>query len=68
MKKTTSILLAIAFVVTSAGALQAASGKCTVTAVEGTKVILDCGSQAAEFPVGTEVKIKGAKGKAIEGC
>ncbi|MFH1217140.1 MAG: hypothetical protein V1706_11630 [Pseudomonadota bacterium] len=68
MKKTTSFLLAIAFVVTSAGALYAASGKCTVTAVEGATVTLDCGSQAAEFPVGTEVKIKSSKGKAIEGC
>ena len=68
MKKLTSTLLAIAFVLTSAGALQAASGKCTVVAVEENKLILDCGKNTKDFPVGTEVKIKSSGGKAVEGC
>jgi hypothetical protein len=68
MKKLTSTLLAIAFVLTSAGALQAASGKCTVVAVEENKLILDCGKNTNDFPVGTEVKIKSSGGKAVEGC
>ncbi|RJX36271.1 MAG: hypothetical protein C4531_00165 [Desulfurivibrio sp.] len=69
MKKTISTLLAIAFALTTAGAVYAASGKCTVVAVEDNKVTLDCGSNTGDFPVGTDVKIKSvAKGKAVEGC
>lgn len=68
MKKLTSVLLAVAFVITSAGASIAASGKCTVTAVEDNKVILDCGKNAAKFEAGTKVKIKSVQKKAIEGC
>ncbi len=68
MKKFTSVLLAVAFVITSAGASLAASGKCTVTAVEDNKVILDCGTKAANFEVGKKVKIKSMKKKSIEGC
>lgn len=68
MKKLTSALLAIAFVITSAGSVFAASSKCTVTAIEENKVILDCGSKADKFDVGSQVKIKSVKTKAIEGC
>lgn len=68
MKKFTSVILVAAFVITSAGISLAASGKCTVTAVEDNQVILDCGNKAAKFEVGTKVKIKSMKKKAIEGC
>jgi hypothetical protein len=68
MKKLTSALLALTIALTSAGAVYAASGKCTVVAVEENKLILDCGKNAKDFPVGTEVKIKSAGGKAVEGC
>ncbi len=68
MKKLTSALLALAFVVTSTGTVLAASGKCTVTAIEGEKVVLDCGNKAEKFKVGDDVKIKSSKSKAIEGC
>jgi|GEM_PF-1397073 len=68
MKKTISTLLAIAFALTTAAAAYAASGKCTVVAVEDNKVTLDCGSNAGDFPVGTDVKIKSANKKAVEGC
>ncbi|MBU0965331.1 MAG: hypothetical protein KKA54_03010 [Proteobacteria bacterium] len=68
MKKITSTLLAIAFALSTAGAVFAASGKCTVVAVDDNKVTLDCGSNAGDFPVGTDVKIKSEKKKAIEGC
>jgi len=68
MKKIISTLLAIAFALSTAGAAIAASGKCTVVAVDDNKVTLDCGSHAKDFPVGTDVKIKSAKRKAIEGC
>lgn len=68
MKTATTFFLALALALASTTVLHAASGKCTVIAVEGTRVILDCGDQAAEFPVGSAVKIKSEKGKAIEGC
>ena len=68
MKKLTSTILAIALVLTSAGAVYAASGKCKVVAVEENKLILDCGGNTKDFPVGTEVKIKSSGGKAVEGC
>ncbi len=68
MKKLISVLLAVAFVMTSTGVSLAASSKCTVTAVEDNKVILDCGKKAADFKAGTKVKIKSMKKKAIEGC
>jgi len=68
MKKTISTLLAIAFALSIAGTVYAASGKCTVVSVEDNKVTLDCGSNAGDFPVGTDVKIKSDRKKAIEGC
>ena len=68
MKKIISTLLAIAFALSTASAVFAASGKCTVVEVDNNKVTLDCGSNAKDFPVGTDVKIKTAKKKAIEGC
>ncbi|MCB2180893.1 MAG: hypothetical protein KQH63_02570 [Desulfobulbaceae bacterium] len=68
MKKLMSTLLAIAFVMTSAASGLAASAKCTVTSIEENKVILDCGSKADKFEAGSQVKIKSAKRKAIEGC
>ncbi len=68
MKQLTSVLLAVAFVITATGATFAASSKCMVTAIEDNKVILDCGKKAEKFEVGTEVKIKSMKKKAIEGC
>lgn len=67
MKKIISTILAIAFALSTTGAAFAASSKCTVTAVEGSKLILDCGDKAENFPVGSQVKIK-SKTKAIEGC
>lgn len=68
MKKTISTLLAIAFALSTTGAVYAASGKCTVVSVEGNKVTMDCGSNAGDFPVGTDVKIKSVDKKAVEGC
>lgn len=68
MKKLIAALMTLAFITTSAGFALAASGKCTVTAIEENKIILDCGSKADDFEVGTEVKIKSAKKKSIEGC
>lgn len=68
MKKLIASLLAMAFVITSAGSVLASSGKCTVTSIDENKVVLDCGSSAGDFEVGSEVKIKSAKKKSIEGC
>lgn len=68
LKKTMVLLATIALFSLTSGAALAASGKCTVTEIKDSVVILDCGTAAAKMKVGDEVKIKTAKKKAIEGC
>ncbi|MBI5559249.1 MAG: hypothetical protein HY885_16620 [Deltaproteobacteria bacterium] len=69
MKKTIRILLsAIIVAFAASGPLYAASGQCTVVAIEKNKVILDCGSNSGEFKVGDEVKMKSVSKKGVEGC
>ena len=45
----------------------AGSVKCTVTAVDGHNVTMDCGKKASKLSAGQSVKVKAQK-KAIEGC
>lgn len=69
MKKLiTTATLAIFLIATSASGVLAASAKCTVTAIENNVVTLDCGDKAEKLSVGTIVKVKSEKKKAIEGC
>ena len=67
MKKVLAVAMAMAFTVSMASVSMAGTVKCTVTAVDGHNVTMDCGSKASKLPVGTSVKVKAAK-KAIEGC
>jgi hypothetical protein len=60
--------LAIFLLATSASGVLAASAKCKVTGVENNVVTLDCGDKAEKLSVGTVVKVKTEKKKAIEGC
>jgi hypothetical protein len=46
----------------------AASGKCTVVKVDGTKMILECNEKTKGFSKGSKIKIKSDKKKAVEGC
>jgi hypothetical protein len=68
MKKLIASSLATLFIVTSASSVLAASAKCTVKAIDENVVTLDCGKKAATLEVGSKVKIKSVKKKAIEGC
>ncbi|MBC8316800.1 MAG: hypothetical protein H8E41_02775 [Desulfobulbaceae bacterium] len=69
MKKLiTAATLAIFLLATSATGILAASAKCKVTAITDTIVTLDCGDNAEKLTVGTVVKVKTEKKKAIEGC
>ncbi len=68
LKKTSLLLAALAMVTLGAGAAPAVTGKCTVTEIKDSAVILDCGKDAARFKAGDAVKVKTAKKKAIEGC
>ena len=68
MKKLLSLVLAVAFALSTSTVALAASSKCEVKSVDGNTVVLDCGSDAADLKVGSEVKVKKAKSKAIEGC
>ncbi len=67
MKKVLAIAMAMAFTVSAASVSMAASVKCTVKAVDGDTVTMDC-KKASSLKVGDSVKVKAAKKKAIEGC
>ncbi len=68
MKKLLSLVLAVAFALSTATVSLAASANCEVKSVEGTTVVLDCGNDAGDLKAGSQVKVKAAKKKAIEGC
>lgn len=67
-KKIVVFAMAMAFMAGSAALSFAASADCTVKSVSGSTVTLDCGDDAKDLSVGSKVKVKAAKKKAIEGC
>lgn len=69
-KKLTALILAMAFVVSTAGVSTASRYvKCEVKSVEGSNVVLDCGDDAGDLDVGSKVKVKKSRrGGGIEGC
>ena len=68
-KRIITLLMAMAFTVGVAGVSVAAkSVTCKVSAVDGNTVTLDCKKGADKLKVGSKVKVKSAKKKAIEGC
>ena len=64
MKKIMTVLMAAAFVF-SASTVFAAKSSCTVEAVDGTKVTLNC-DKADGMKAGDKVNVRGAK--KLEGC
>ncbi len=68
MKKVLVVAMAMVFTASVASVSMAASVKCTVIAVDGNKVTMDCGKKASKFSVGNKCKVKDEKKKAIEGC
>ncbi|MCD6387919.1 MAG: hypothetical protein J7L69_00815 [Desulfobulbaceae bacterium] len=68
MKKLTTALLAITFLISTAGMGLAASAKCTVTAIDANNVTMDCGNKAKKLKVGDTLKVKTVKKQAVEGC
>ena len=68
MKKAMTLGLALLFAMGVVSTGFAASTTCTVSSVDGPMVTLDCGKKADDLAVGTTVKVKTAKKKAIEGC
>jgi hypothetical protein len=68
-KKIITLLMAMAFTVGVAGVSMAAKYiKCEVKAIDGKTLTLECKKGADTFKVGSKVKVKSAKKKAIEGC
>lgn len=67
-KKLLTLALALSFAVATAGVSFAKDAKCEVKSVDGNTVVLDCGKDAGSLDVGSTVKVKAAKKKAIEGC
>ncbi len=68
-KKILTLVMAAAFVAGTVGvSLASRYVKCTVSAVDGATVTLDCGKKAAKLKAGMKVKVKNAKKKAVEGC
>ena len=68
MKKAMCVLSLVLVTVFAAGNLLAASGKCTIVKVEGTRMEIDCGKNTQGFQKGNKIKIKTEKQQAIEGC
>ena len=68
--KSISLIFCLFMTFALASAAAAAGGACTVTAIEGARITLDCGAPPpADVKVGGEVRIKAASGKkAAEGC
>ena len=66
MKKIVAVLMVAGFVF-SAGAALAANAKCTVDAVEGSKVTMTC-DKADDMKAGDAVTVRAAKKKGLEGC
>ena len=44
----------------------AASGKCTVVKVNGTRMVIDCSKQTKGFSKGNQIKIKSDKKRAAQ--
>ena len=68
MKKLIAATLSALLIASSAANVLAASAKCEVKTVDKNLVTLDCGDKADNFKVGSQVKVKSEKKKAIEGC
>ena len=67
MKKLVTVVMVVAFALSSAGLVMAAkSVKCTVDSVDGDKVTMTC--KDAKLKAGDKVKVKSAAKKAVEGC
>lgn len=66
MKKVLVLVMAMAFTASVASVSMAATEKCTVKAVDGKTVTLEC--KGASLKAGDAVTVKSAKKKAIEGC
>ena len=68
-KKIITLLMAMAFTVGVAGvSMFILYCKCEVKAVDGKTLTLECKKDADKFKVGSKVKVKSAKIKAVEGC
>ena len=46
----------------------AASSRCTVVKIEGTRMVIECEKKTKGFSEGSKIKIKLDKKKAVEGC
>ena len=67
MKKVLAVAMALAFTASAASVTFAGSVKCTVKAVDGSAVTMDC-KKASKLHAGGKVSVKAKKAKAIEGC
>lgn len=68
MKKNVfALVVAAAFLLTTAGIGFAAKVSCTVDAVEGDKVTMTC-KKADKLKAGDKVKVAAKKKAAVEGC
>lgn len=66
MKKLVTVVMVVAFALSSAGMVMAKQVKCTVDSVDGDKVTMTC--KDSKFKAGDKVKVKSAAKKAVEGC
>ncbi len=67
MKKVFGLYCILAVVLMSGNDAPAASGKCTVVEVDGSKMVVDCPPVPKGFVKGSKIKIKSDKDKPREG-
>jgi len=68
MKRTATLLAALALFAFTAPMALAGSARCTVTEIRDNVVVMDCGKTSAKLHHGDKVKVRINKKKAIEGC
>ncbi len=67
MGKVISIFVMLLLVIASGSNASAASGKCMVIDVDGSRMIIDCAAVPKGFVKGTKIKIKSYEDKVPEG-
>ena len=69
-KKLTALIMATMFFAGTVATGVAANIKCEVKSVDGTTVVLDCGSKAKKIKVGevVKIKVKVNSSQTVEGC
>ena len=68
MKRAIFIFCVMIVIGYGVGSVFAASSRCTVVKIEGTRMVIECEKKTKGFFEGSKIKIKLDKIKTVEGC